>query len=122
MDRKRLATFRRKLEKERDELSALLARTESASRGLGDKKRGDEGEEAAISYHRDILHSQSHTGRSQLRLVRNALLRLDYDEFGICEECGQPISLKRLEAVPWAPYCRDCQEEIESEAGLPSVR
>ena len=122
MDRKRLATFRRKLERERDELSALLVRTESASRGLGDKKRGDEGEEAAISYHRDLLHSQSHTGRSQLRLVTTALVRLDNREFGICEECGQPISLKRLEAVPWTPFCRDCQEENESEAGLPSVR
>ena len=122
MDRKRLATFRRRLEKEHAELSALLEKTEIERRGLGGKKRGDEGEEAALSYHRDILHSQSHTESSQLRLVVDALVRLDHEEFGICEECEEPISLKRLEAVPWTPYCRDCQEEVESETGMPGER
>ncbi len=122
MDRKRLTTFRRRLERERDELSALLAKTESASRGLEDRKTGDEGEQAARSYHRDLLHSQSDSGRLQLRLVRDALVRTSTGEFGICEECGRPISLKRLEAVPWTPFCRDCQEEIENRDGMPGER
>ena len=122
MDRKRIATFRRRLEKEHAELSGLLAKTESERRDLGGKKRGDEGEQAALSYHRDLLHSQTDSGRSQLRLVADALDRLDTDEFGICEECGRAIGLKRLEAVPWTAYCRDCQEEVESESGAHSER
>ncbi len=122
MDRKRLNAFRRRLERERDELAALLAKTESESRGLGGRKAGDEGEQAARAYHRDLLHSQSDTGRQQLRLVRDALHRMSRGEFGICEECGRPIGLKRLEAVPWTAYCRDCQESLESEDGMPGER
>lgn len=122
MDRRRRNAFRRRLERHRDELSALLAKAQSESRGLGARKTGDEGERAARSYHRDLLHFQSDTGRLQLRLVLDALRRTRTEEFGICEECGRPIGLKRLKAVPWTPYCRDCQEELESQDGTPGER
>ncbi len=115
MDRKRLGSFRRRLEREWEEVTELVVKADSARRGLDERKVGDEAEEAARSYSRDLLHSQRDTGRTQLRLVREALDRIDSGEFGMCEECGQPIGLKRLEAVPWTPYCRDCQEEIESQ-------
>ena len=36
----------------------------------------------------------------------------DHDHYGICLECDEPISAKRLEAVPWARYCVACQERI----------
>lgn len=42
--------------------------------------------------------------------VEAALRRIEDGEFGICLECEEPISLKRLAAVPWAPYCIHCQE------------
>ncbi len=115
MDRKRLSTFRRRLEQKRVELSQLVVKTETASRGLTDRKSGDEGEQAARSYSRDLLNSQSDSGRMQLRLIGDALARMDSGEFGICEECGQSISFKRLQAVPWTPNCRDCQEELENQ-------
>ncbi len=122
MHPKRLANFKKKLEDKRDELAALLAKTATQSRGMGGGDVCDEGEEAAASYARDFLNAQGNSGRSQLFLVRDALVRLDAGEFGICEECGRSVNLKRLEAVPWAPYCRDCQEEVESGIGLPSER
>ena len=42
--------------------------------------------------------------------VEAALRRIDDGEFGICLECEEPISPKRLAAVPWAGYCLHCQE------------
>jgi DnaK suppressor protein len=45
-----------------------------------------------------------------LAQVDAALLRIDDGEFGICVECEEPISAKRLAAVPWAIYCLHCQE------------
>ena len=39
-----------------------------------------------------------------------ALKRIDDGEFGICADCEEPISPKRLAAVPWAAYCLHCQE------------
>ena len=45
-----------------------------------------------------------------LRQIGAALKRIDDCEFGICRECEEPISPKRLAAVPWAAYCLHCQE------------
>ncbi|MBA3236203.1 MAG: TraR/DksA C4-type zinc finger protein [Chloroflexi bacterium] len=45
----------------------------------------------------------------QLVLVDEALARLDAGTFGTCVRCGQPIAPERLEALPWAPRCIDCQ-------------
>ncbi len=45
-----------------------------------------------------------------LRAIEDALTRIRHEEFGICAECGQPISKARLEAVPWTRWCRDCKE------------
>ena len=45
-----------------------------------------------------------------LAQIRAALKRIDSGEFGICVECDEPISPKRLAAVPWAAYCLHCQE------------
>jgi len=45
-----------------------------------------------------------------LMQVDAALKRIDHGEFGICLECEEPISTKRLEVVPWAAYCLQCQQ------------
>ena len=42
--------------------------------------------------------------------VEAALQRMRDGEFGICVDCEEPISAKRLAAVPWAAYCLSCQE------------
>jgi RNA polymerase-binding transcription factor DksA len=36
---------------------------------------------------------------------------MDAGTYGICERCGQPISLERLEALPWAVLCIDCKQQ-----------
>jgi DnaK suppressor protein len=45
----------------------------------------------------------------QLELVTEALARLDDGTFGTCVQCGRPIAAERLEALPWAARCIDCQ-------------
>src|ERR1035438_10428286 len=54
-----------------------------------------------------------------LREISDALRRIDGETYGICMECEEPISSKRLDAVPWARYCVSCQERIAAriEAG-----
>lgn len=46
---------------------------------------------------------------TQLRLIEEALVRLDQGEYGYCLECGDAIAANRLRAVPWTPYCLGCQ-------------
>jgi RNA polymerase-binding transcription factor len=45
----------------------------------------------------------------QLALVEDALARIDGGSFGLCVQCGLPIAAERLEALPWAARCIDCQ-------------
>jgi DnaK suppressor protein len=49
-----------------------------------------------------------------LRAIEDALTRIRHEDFSICQECRQPISEARLEAVPWTRWCRDCKELQES--------
>ena len=51
----------------------------------------------------------------QLELVDEALARLDDGTFGACRRCGKPIAEPRLEALPWAAYCIECQRQVDRE-------
>ena len=51
----------------------------------------------------------------QLVLVNEALARLEAGTFGTCVRCGRPIPDERLEALPWAPRCIDCQRLADRE-------
>ena len=73
----------------------------------------DVADQAVFSYQKEMIFSQGTEGHSQLALVRLALERLREGTFGQCLHCGRPIGEKRLEALPWTPYCIDCQEKVE---------
>jgi DnaK suppressor protein len=45
--------------------------------------------------------------------VDAALRAMSEGVYGACVECGEPISLKRLDTIPWASHCVGCQEFIE---------
>ncbi|HET9522503.1 MAG TPA: TraR/DksA C4-type zinc finger protein [Candidatus Limnocylindrales bacterium] len=47
-----------------------------------------------------------------LAQVEAALRRLDDGTFGACTTCGRPIAPERLEAIPWAAHCIDCQRRL----------
>jgi DnaK suppressor protein len=49
----------------------------------------------------------------QLALIDEALLRIDDEEYGPCQNCQNAINPKRLAAIPWARYCLNCQELLE---------
>src|SRR5579859_1809704 len=59
---------------------------------------------------RDLAISNLDRDNAILKSVRAALNRLSHGSFGICLNCEQPISSKRLAAVPWAALCLKCQE------------
>jgi DnaK suppressor protein len=53
---------------------------------------------------------------AQMTLVEEALVRLERGGFGACQRCGQPIATARLEALPWAAFCIDCQRLVDRGA------
>jgi RNA polymerase-binding protein DksA len=57
-----------------------------------------------------------------LKLIGEALRRLEESTYGICRSCGEPIAEARLQALPFTSLCRDCQEEVEEEAAASPSR
>jgi len=59
-------------------------------------------------------HTMEREAKSLMQ-ISDALKRIEDGEFGICLECEEPISPKRLAAVPWAAYCLHCQEMYDAQ-------
>jgi DnaK suppressor protein len=76
----------------------------------------DEGDLSQQSHEEWIFLNRNTLEMKLLREVEEALRRIEQGTYGVCHECEEPISSKRLDAVPWAKYCVKCQEEIASRA------
>ncbi len=72
----------------------------------------DEGDLSQQSHEEWIFLNRNSLDVKLLRDVQEALRRAEHNTFGVCQECEQAISEKRLAAVPWAKYCVTCQEKI----------
>lgn len=101
--------FRQRLLRER---AALLADVRQRVQGLSAAERVSEDEQAQ-RLHDDFVRLRLNAmDVERLRLVNEALDRIQAGDYGVCLNCDQPIPAKRLAAVPWARYCVKCQEEL----------
>ena len=101
---------RKRLLAKRDELLADLAKNREVSDETVDESAQDMADRATSSYMKEFAYSLSETDRKILLLIEQAVIRLDAGTFGTCVHCGQPVQEKRMDAVPWARHCLDCQE------------
>jgi DnaK suppressor protein len=53
--------------------------------------------------------------QSTLELVNEALSRMEKGTYGLCDECSEPISKARLQAIPYAKYCIGCARKLEGD-------
>jgi DnaK suppressor protein len=113
MDKRKLENFKKQLETRQQELRKIVARTEQDGRDADVGTAQDIADRAANSYTKEFLFHQSNTERQTLNLVENALARIREGSFGECQNCGNDINAKRLEAVPWTKFCIECQEKME---------
>jgi DnaK suppressor protein len=65
---------------------------------------------------REMAMQNLHRGAALVRQLRSAMERLDHGSYGICLQCEEPISPKRLKAVPWAEFCISCQETVDQSS------
>jgi DnaK suppressor protein len=113
MDKKKLDTFKKRLEERQQSLRKTVSRTEEDGRIADQDTAQDIADRAASSYTKEFLFSQSNNDRQLLQMVETALARIREGAFGECVSCGNEINAKRLEAVPWTRYCIACQEKLE---------
>jgi DnaK suppressor protein len=112
-----------KVESGRDAHRArLIEKRTSVLSGLGTKfdtlarmGRVAEDDQAQISHDEFVYSRMNGLDYHQLRLVEEALDRMDAGDYGICLACDEPIAEKRLLALPWARYCVTCQDNVGLE-------
>ena len=104
------------LRAEKEKILYKLRQFHSESKEVETDIAQDVVDKAESSYTKEFLLSLSDAERRQLALIDDALRRLPGKEFGLCQMCGKPISKKRLSALPWTPYCIDCQQKQEQES------
>lgn len=81
----------------------------------------DDGDLSVVNLSEDIILKQLNSHRENLLKIDTALQKLKEGSYGICEDCGDEISEKRLEVMPFAIYCRDCQEKKEIISKLEQI-
>jgi len=107
-----LARYRKVLEAKAEEVRRSMSAQKAAQVVARLDVPSDEGDLSQQHHEEWIFLNRNTIDMKLLREVSDALHRIDHDQYGICMECDEPISLKRLEAVPWARYCVTCQERI----------
>lgn len=109
----RYQALRQRLQNQRDEILSMYKQDLRAGQESADDGTEDIVDRANNAYNRELMFSLSDTERNTLLQIENALRRMDEGTYGRCSSCGQNIALPRLEALPWARFCVDCQELAE---------
>lgn len=105
-----LEAIKRELEAKRQEILEGIARARALGQVEGETGAPDIADRAASALQREFSFSLTENEGKILKLIDEALARLQNGNYGLCVHCGQPIEPARLAAVPWARHCLACQE------------
>lgn len=115
MRKERLASFKKRLLDKRRQLLEEVGRASLYGKDREDDAIKDLGDQANTAYTREFFFELGNGDRRLLREVTLALQKIEDGTYGVCERCGEPIAEKRLDALPFARYCIDCQRLVEEE-------
>jgi DnaK suppressor protein len=101
--------FKKILENKQDELERIVRNRDA----ITIEKSADALDEVQHAAERELAIRNLDRESNLLRNVRSALRRIEDGSFGVCLHCEEEISPKRIAAVPWAPFCIQCQEQAD---------
>ncbi len=107
------ANLKKIKERLQNERELLIEKLKGNDLSIDDSETPDPVDLAVRNYSKNVMLAVSENESRQLVLVDEALLRVEDDEYGQCQNCEKSINQKRLAAIPWARYCLDCQELVE---------
>jgi DnaK suppressor protein len=105
--------FKQRLLAKRRELISQVRGSSVGSLETSSNGIQDIADQASSAYTKEFLLSIGDAERRMLRQVDEALDKIRQDTYGLCESCGEMISERRLEALPFAKLCITCQGEEE---------
>lgn len=56
----------------------------------------------------EVLEGMGTSGKAEIAMIDAALGRIETGEYGFCASCGEEISEKRLDVLPYTPICKNC--------------
>lgn len=114
MNEQHLSMFKELLNERRRELLDEASRTAD---GMGEPRDQfpDPTDRASLEGVRNLTLRIRDRERKLLSKIDEALLRIDDGSYGVCEECGEAISVDRLKARPVTTLCIACKAEQEAD-------
>ena len=113
MNKVQLKKFREQLEAKRDEIIRRAQQTLDQDMTLDVDDLPDEMDLASSEYLQSFTFRLRGREKVFLDKIQKALAKIDEGTFGVCDECGERISVKRLEARPETTLCIRCKEDQE---------
>jgi DnaK suppressor protein len=111
MNKNELKKYRAILMAKQSELAPQLRKRD----GIAIEKTADALDEVGLAAARELTTRNLERESKTLRDVRAALRRIEEGDYGVCLNCEEEISSKRLNAVPWASRCIACQEQDDRQ-------
>jgi DnaK suppressor protein len=108
----KFATYKKTLERKAEEVRRSMSAQKAAQVVSRLDIPSDEGDLSQQHHEEWIFLNRNTIDMKLLREISDGLHRIETGQYGTCLECEEPISAKRLDAVPWARYCVTCQEKI----------
>ena len=96
-----------------DLCAELQERVDTITRDIrheNDPPEKDSAEQALERENDEVLDSLANAAREELVQIKQALARMESDEYGYCTKCGAEINPARLDAIPYAERCIKCAE------------
>jgi DnaK suppressor protein len=115
VNKKDVKRFKDLLLEERANIIKKASKTLSEEATLDVSELPDEIDQASAEYNQSFIFRLRDREKYYLSKVDKALKKIEEGEFGVCESCGEDISIKRLEARPVTTLCIRCKEEQEME-------
>lgn len=122
MDSKKVNGFQQLLLKEKDEIKSsiksiqgMLKVSEQESTGELSQYDNHSGDSATTVFDRQKDLGLMDNERVILNQIEEALGKIEEGTYGYCSRCRQEIDLERLEALPYATMCINCQKNMEHE-------
>ncbi len=112
MNEQDLSRLRNQLLLKRKEIFDQVRGLESGLQDLQEPQVEME-EQAQKAERADLFNQLGSRERGEIEALELALRKMEVGKYGLCEECGQSIPLKRLQAIPWTRLCRPDAEEFE---------
>jgi len=98
-------------------LSARTRRERADGRGEFIDSAHDVGDASVADETASEAFTEADRNSNVLQQIHDALARVDAGTFGVCIVGGEPIEEKRLDAVPWTPYCMKHERLLEASSG-----